>query len=103
MLTAPEREAVRVILKALSLGEWPKGVCPRCACSQLRGHKCSCPVKRATKLLNRAVGQAEPAIEDEDLIVESAMRDLVEATNLEGRRRILWDAVEAAMQLGARS
>lgn len=102
-MTQPEREAVRVILQVAKVGEWPHGTCPRCRCAQSRGHKCSCPVKRAYKLLSRVLGQPEPGLEDDDLIVESAVAKLARTSEQEERRSILWATVEAAMQLGARS
>ena len=103
-MTGPEREAVRVILQVGQVGQWPKGICPRCSCSQMRGHKCSCPVKRAYKLLNRTLGQAEPGLEDEDLIVHAAMGKLAPTTTLQPTDllAIVWEAVDAAMHLGAR-
>jgi hypothetical protein len=105
-MTAPEREAVRTILLAVQTGQWGlKGVCPRCSCSQMRGHKCSCPVKRATKLLNRTLGKPEPGLEDEDLIVHAAMGKLAKRGAIPDvdLLAIVWEAVDAAMHLGART
>lgn len=101
-MTSPERAAVQVILRVAQAGEWPNGACPRCQYAKLRGHKCSCPVKRAYKLLGRLVGQPEAGLEDDDLIVARTMARLGEALPVD-YRQILWDAVEAAMQLGART
>jgi hypothetical protein len=108
-VTRAEREAVRVLILTAQQGEWVKGRCRRCDCERARGHKCSCPVKLAYKLLARVLGQPEPGIEDDDLIVESAMRDLVRVTKQETWqdqiplwRRIVWEAVDAARHLGAR-
>lgn len=101
-MTGAERAAVAVIVQVAQAGEWPKGICPRCQYSQARGHKCSCPVKRAYKLLGRVVGQPEAGLEDDDLIVERAMAQLNTAFHAE-HRSIVWEAVEAAMQLGART
>lgn len=101
-MTRAEREAIRVVILTAQGGEWPNGRCRHCNCERARGHKCSCPVKLAYKLLSRVLGQPEPGIEDDDLIVEGAVRQLATATNPEGRRRIVWDAVDAARHLGAR-
>jgi hypothetical protein len=102
-VTSPEREAVRVLLDVLKVGEWQgNGKCPKCSFVQLRGHKCSCPVKLAYKLLQRSLGTFEVGIEDEDLIVAQALKDLESASDRETRRRVVWAAVDAAMLLGAR-
>lgn len=104
MLTAAEREAVQVILRTAQQGEWQKGVCSRCSYAQIRGHKCSCPVKRAYKLLARVVGKPEQGLEDDDLIVHAAMAKLAPVTTIPpvDVLAIVWAAVDAALQLGAR-
>lgn len=97
---------MKVILHTAHMGEWPGEVCPQCRCSKLRGHKCSCPVKRAYKLLGRVLGEpVPPSLDDDDLIVEHAMRELGNAIAADepGRMRaIVRDAVDEAMHLGAR-
>lgn len=105
MVTGPEREAIRVLLQTAQAGEWRNGVCPRCSCSQARGHKCSCPVKRAYKLLARVLGHTALGVDDDDLIVYAAMGKLTPVTTIPHTDvlAIVWEAVDAAVQLGART
>lgn len=102
-LNAAEREAIGVIFHvAQTGGDWPNGKCPKCGYSQARGHRCSCPVKRALKLVGRLVGTVDAGLEDDDLIVERALSKLA-GGDPAGARAVIWEVVESAIRLGSRA
>jgi hypothetical protein len=101
-VTDAERLHVATLLAVVKGGEWVRGRCPRCAYTQLRGHKCSCPVKLALKRLKQAIGQDDDwGLDDDDLIVERAIRDLATADEA-GRRAVVRAAVDAGIAFGGR-
>jgi hypothetical protein len=102
-VTDAERLHVATLLAVVKGGEWVRGRCPRCSYQQLRGHKCSCPVKLALKRLKQAIGQDDDlGLDDDDLIVERALRDLA-TVDESGRRAVVRQAVDMAVALGGRA
>jgi hypothetical protein len=91
-----------------------RGRCPRCSFEQLRGHRCSCPVKVAVRNLSRLTGSVkDTSLDDDDLLVEQAVRKLIGTYYAPAPisdeslkivlREIVREAVDGAVQFGRRA
>jgi hypothetical protein len=107
-VTQHQLHDLRTLLQAFHKGEWVKGRCPRCNFEQLRGHRCSCPVKVAVRNLSRLAGTGpDTSLDDDDLLVEQAMIKIEqlhpEWNGLSDYRAIVREAVDGAVQFGRRA
>jgi hypothetical protein len=102
-VTQHQLHDLRTLLRAWEKGEWVKGRCPRCNFEQLRGHRCSCPVKVAVRNLSRLAGTGpDTSLDDDDLLVEQALMRLAKAEPAQ-YREIVREAVDGAVQFGRRA